>query len=65
MHRRPRVQDEATSSLDTESEAQVQAAIDNLIRIGGCTVVLVAHRLSTVVNADKVTSFASCCSLCT
>lgn len=46
--------DEATSALDTESEAAVQAAIDNLIKIGGCTVVLVAHRLSTVVNADKI-----------
>ena len=49
-----RVQDEATSALDAESESQVQAAIDNLIRRGHCTVVLVAHRLSTVVNADKI-----------
>lgn len=46
--------DEATSSLDAESEAQVQDAIDNLIRLNKCTVVLVAHRLSTVVNADKI-----------
>ena len=46
--------DEATSSLDTESEAAVQAAIDRLIQRGGCTVVLVAHRLSTVVNADQI-----------
>jgi ABC-type multidrug transport system fused ATPase/permease subunit len=46
--------DEATSALDTESEALVQAAIDRLIKRGGCTVVLVAHRLSTVVNADQI-----------
>jgi len=54
--RRPKMLflDEATSSLDTESEALVQEAIDKLIKRGGCTVLLVAHRLSTVVNADKI-----------
>ncbi len=46
--------DEATSALDAESEALVQAALDNLIRMGGCTLLLVAHRLSTVVNANKI-----------
>jgi len=46
--------DEATSALDTESEALVQQAIDELIARAGCTVVLVAHRLSTVINADKI-----------
>eukprot|EP01125_Pyxidicula_operculata_P018213 TRINITY_DN6461_c0_g1_i2.p1 TRINITY_DN6461_c0_g1~~TRINITY_DN6461_c0_g1_i2.p1 ORF type:complete len:857 (+),score=171.12 TRINITY_DN6461_c0_g1_i2:240-2810(+) len=46
--------DEATSALDTESEALVQEAIDKLISIGGCTVILVAHRLSTVINADII-----------
>jgi len=46
--------DEATSALDTESEALVQEAIDNLIKNSGCTVILVAHRLSTVINADKI-----------
>jgi len=48
--------DEATSALDTESEAQVQQAIDRLIQTlhGGCTVVVIAHRLSTVMNADKI-----------
>jgi len=46
--------DEATSALDSESEALVQDAIDNLISRGGCTVVLVAHRLSTVINADTI-----------
>jgi subfamily B ATP-binding cassette protein MsbA len=44
--------DEATSSLDTESERLVQAAIDNLIQ--NRTVVVVAHRLSTVRNADTI-----------
>jgi ABC-type multidrug transport system fused ATPase/permease subunit len=46
--------DEATSALDAESEALVQEAIDNLIKNSGCTVVLVAHRLSTVIGADKI-----------
>jgi len=46
--------DEATSSLDAESEALVQDAIDNLIKLGGMTVILVAHRLSTVINADII-----------
>jgi ABC-type multidrug transport system fused ATPase/permease subunit len=46
--------DEATSALDAESEAFVQEAIDKLIVQGGCTVFLVAHRLSTVVNADII-----------
>jgi len=54
--RRPKIifLDEATSSLDTESEALVQEALDKLIKRGGCTILLVAHRLSTVVNADKI-----------
>jgi len=46
--------DEATSALDSESEALVQEAIDTLIARGGCTVILVAHRLSTVINADVI-----------
>ena len=54
--RRPAVLllDEATSALDAESESAVQAAIDNLIRLTHCTVLLVAHRLSTVMNADQI-----------
>jgi subfamily B ATP-binding cassette protein MsbA len=44
--------DEATSSLDTESEAAVQAALANLIQ--GRTVLVIAHRLSTVRRADRI-----------
>lgn len=44
--------DEATSNLDTGSEQAVQAAIERIL--GGRTVVMVAHRLSTVKNADKI-----------
>jgi len=46
--------DEATSSLDAESESLVQEAIDRLIQIRKCTVILVAHRLSTVINANSI-----------
>jgi ABC-type multidrug transport system fused ATPase/permease subunit len=47
--------DEATSALDTESEAAVQKALDDLIwKTGGYTVMLVAHRLSTVVNSQTI-----------
>ncbi|CAN0068959.1 unnamed protein product, partial [Chrysoparadoxa australica] len=48
--RKPRVLllDEATSALDSESEAQVQEAIDHLMERGNITVLIIAHRLSTV-----------------
>jgi subfamily B ATP-binding cassette protein MsbA len=44
--------DEATSSLDTESEHLVQTAIDNLM--AERTVLVIAHRLTTVENADSI-----------
>ncbi|MBP7434991.1 MAG: ABC transporter ATP-binding protein [Bacteroidales bacterium] len=44
--------DEATSSLDSESEKLVQDAINNLI--ASKTAIVIAHRLSTVVKADKI-----------
>ncbi|WP_323768189.1 ABC transporter ATP-binding protein [Marinovum sp.] len=44
--------DEATSALDTASEALVQEALDRLAR--GRTTLVIAHRLSTVRNADKI-----------
>lgn len=59
--RKPRVLllDEATSALDTESERIVQASLDSILSEGGAlgrgvTTIMIAHRLSTVTNADKI-----------
>ena len=46
------VLDEATSAVDTETEKEIQRALDNLVR--GRTTIAIAHRLSTLRKADRL-----------
>ena len=52
--RRPRILilDEATSALDTVSERKIQESVDRLVQ--DRTTLIVAHRLSTIRNADRI-----------
>lgn len=50
--------DEATSALDSESEAIVQAALDELMASRDHTTLVIAHRLSTIASADKIAFIA-------
>ncbi len=49
--------DEATSSLDSDSELEVQRALENLMH--GRTTLVIAHRLSTIQNADRIITLAN------
>jgi ATP-binding cassette subfamily B protein len=44
--------DDSTSAVDVETESKIQAALEQLIK--GCTTFMVAQRISTVLNADKI-----------
>ena len=48
------VLDEATSSLDSDTEKQVSDSLDNLMTKKNCGMITIAHRLSTIMNSDRI-----------
>jgi ABC-type multidrug transport system fused ATPase/permease subunit len=52
--------DEATSALDPKSEIEVQSAIEKIAKAGqGLTIIIIAHRLTTIASADNLLFFKS------
>jgi len=51
------VLDEATSALDTPTEALIQESINEVLKISHATTIVIAHRLSTLLNTDRIIVF--------
>jgi ABC-type multidrug transport system fused ATPase/permease subunit len=51
--------DEATASLDGKNEEQIQKVINEILQEKNCTIIVVAHRLSTIKNADVINVLAN------
>ena len=49
--------DEATSALDTPTEALIQESINEALKISHATTIAIAHRLSTLLNTDRIIVF--------
>lgn len=50
--------DEATASLDGKNEEEIQKVINEILKEKTCTIIVVAHRLSTIKNADVINVLA-------
>jgi len=51
--------DEATASLDGKNEEEIQKIINGILNEKNCTIIVVAHRLSTIKNADYINVIAN------
>jgi len=51
--------DEATASLDGKNEEEIQKVINEILSEKNCTIIVVAHRLSTIKNADVINVLAN------